>query len=202
MKFSAIFTAAMCIVTSSLYSGHEGSIASTSASSEQSSLIIPLVWGVNCRVLGMVLSDQLPDGINALDKMANDVLGLYHQSNSEICSVEQESTPPTSTDASGFVGALVSYNEQLFNASSLESCKYEMINALKALTERHLEAPIRETNPDKVQALRASINSLLSFSQEAIQSQQKLTVEQRHQLKNHIGTIIIKIGDCYERPTT
>lgn len=194
MKFSAIFMAAMCIVTSSLYSGHENSVASTSSSSGQSSLspaILPFMVTTHITAVSEALSNIIHDDDKIIIENTLDELGFHAMTIllAEIAN-ENERTPKEEEILETTSNYLAQFSEQEYG------CNLNQLQMSADLIDQTLRSPIRGVSNDDTAKLREAINSLTLSSQNLIQSQQESTTEQRDQLKDQMLMVIRKTMEC------
>lgn len=194
MKHSAIFTVMLCIVTSSLYSGHENSVASTSSSSGQSSLspaILPFmvttyITAVNETLFSTIHGDDKNIIENALDELGFHAMKILLD---EIAK-ENERTPKEEEILETTSNYLAQFSEQEYG------CNLNQLQMSADLIDQTLRSPIRGVSNDDTAKLREAINSLTLSSQNLIQSQQESTTEQRDQLKDQMLMVIRKTMEC------
>lgn len=194
MKFSAIFMAAMCIVTSSLYSGHENSVASTSSSSGQSSLspaILPFMVTTHITAVSEALSNIIHDDDKIIIENTLDELGFHAMKIllAEIAN-ENERTPKEEEILETTSNYLAQFSEQEYG------CNLDQLNMSATLINETLRSSIRGVSNHDIASLREAINSLTLSSQNLLQSQQEPTTEQRDQLKKSMLMVIQKTMDC------
>ena len=186
------FCRILCIVTSSLYSGHENSIASTSSSYEQSSLtpaVLPFLVTTHITAVSESLSNIIHGDDKNIIENALDTLGFHAMKIllDEIAK-ENERTPKEEEILETTSSYLAQFNEQ--------ECHLDQLKMSAELINTTLESPIRGISNHEIASLREAINSLTLSSQNLIQSQQESTTEQRDQLKNQMLLVIQKTMEC------
>ncbi len=194
MKFSAIFMAAMCIATSSLYSGHENLVASTSSSSEQSSLtpaVLPFmvttyITAVNETLFSTIHGDDKNIIENALNELGSHAMKILLD---EIAK-ENERTPKEEEILETTSNYLAQFSEQEYG------CNLDQLQMSADLINTTLQSSIRGVSNHDITSLREAINSLTLSSQNLIQAQQESTTEQRDQLKDQMLMVIRKTMEC------